>query len=173
MISTKYFLFVGVIVSLMSCTIRSSFQAGTTANITAESIMIPLAENQAAQSPTSMVLDVTEALRDYYQTNSKLIVNSNQQSDLELYATITDFKSQQMSSTAENGGQATHMELIVKVKISYRDNENDDNSIESKTFEQKMPYLATLSLEEAQTSLLPEIIELLTQDIFNSTLARW
>lgn len=173
MTSIKFILLFGMICSIFGCSISSSFQPGTTSNLTAKSIMIPLVENQAAQGPTSLALDVTEALRDYYQTNSKLIVNSNQKSDLELYATVTSFTARQVTSTAKDGGQATQMELIVQMKVQYLDNENPNSSIESLSVQQKMLYAATLSLDEAQTSLLPEIIELMTQDIFNKTLARW
>ncbi len=170
---TRICIFVASLIGFFSCKISSSFQPGTASNITATNIMIPQAENRVAQGPTNLAIDFTEALRDYYQTNSKLIVNSNQQSDLELYTTITSFATRQVSSTAEAGSQAEQMELTVGINIRYIDNENTINSIESITVQQKMNYDAQFTLEEAQADLLPEIIQLLSQDIFNKTIARW
>jgi hypothetical protein len=159
--------------SLGACKISSSFQPGTTGNLTASSILIPLAENQAAQGPTSLSIDFSEKMRDYYQSNSKLIVNSTNVSDLELYLTISDYFARQVQNTATNGGTATQMELIVNVKVRYIDNDNPTNSIENKMFSQKLLYSAELTLDQAQEQILPDILDLLAQEIFNSTLARW
>ena len=59
--------------------------------MTASTILIPMAENQAAQGPTNLGITLTEKIRDYYQTSSKLTVNSNKESDLELYITVSDY----------------------------------------------------------------------------------
>ncbi len=159
--------------AVCSCKISSSFQPGTTSNITANTILIPLAENQSAQGPTSLAIDLSEKVRNYYQTNSKLTVNSSKASDLELYITVSDFFARQVQNTAEVGGTATQMELIVTIKVRYVDNDNASNTIENKSFSQKLLYDADLTLEQAQLKILPDILDLLTQDIFNSTLARW
>lgn len=169
----KYIFTIGILSILGGCTFSSSFQPGTTSNITASSIMIPVVEVKAAQGPTTLSLDFTQAIRDYYQTNSKLIVNSDQRSDLELFAVITTYSAEQINSTAQIGEQAEQMELTVVMKVNYVDNETPENSLPSVTVQQKTPYDAALTLEEAQVSLLPDIIEQMTQDVFNKTLARW
>ena len=158
---------------LLGCKISSSFQPGTTSNMTASTILIPMAENQAAQGPTNLGITLTEKIRDYYQTSSKLTVNSNKESDLELYITVSDYFSRQVLNTAEVGGTATQMELIVTVRYKYIDNENPSNTIENKTKSQKLTYNASLTLEQAETQILPDILDLLVQEIFNETLARW
>jgi len=61
----------------------------------------------------------------------------------------------------------------VVLKVKYVDNDDPNNSIESISVQQKTPYDAELSLEDAQEALMPDIIDLMTQDVFNKTLARW
>lgn len=169
----KIIVFLSICLGLSACKLSSSFQPGTVANLTASSILIPLAENQAAQGPTNLSIDFTEKMRDYYQSNSKLIVNSSKASDLELYITISDFFARQVQNTSTSGGTATQMELVVSVKVKYVDNENAANSIETQVFPQKLLYSADLTLDQAQVKILPDILDLLAQDIFNATIAKW
>jgi polyhydroxyalkanoate synthesis regulator protein len=158
---------------IMACKVSSGFKPGTSGNITASNIMIPIAENLAAQGPTNLSISFTEQIRNYYQSNTKLKVNSNQASDLELYITIKDFFAQQVQNSAVGAGQASQMELIVTVTVKFIDNENKINNLDNKQFSQKLVYNADKTLEQAQTEVLPDILSLLTQDIFNATLARW
>lgn len=158
---------------MCACKVSSGFQPGTTSNITANTVLIPIAENLAAQGPTNLSINFTEKVRDYYQTNSKLTVNSTQASDLELYVTVSDYFSRQVQNTAVEGGAATQMELVVNVKIRFVDNDTPTNTIESKAFSQKLVYSSSLTLAQAETEILPDILDLLVQDIFNETVARW
>ena len=92
LIKRSLFLFtVVLLLTGSSCSVSSSFKpGGSGGDIAASSILIPLLDNDAAQGPTSLSIDFTEILRDYYQSNSKLIVNSDASSDLELTGTIND-----------------------------------------------------------------------------------
>ena len=157
---------------LFSCSFSSSFKAGGKGNdLAANSILIPLFNNNAAQGPTTLTLDLTEQVRDYYLANTKLVVNSNEDSDLELYATIQDFYARQVESSISNG-TATQMELFVVLNVEYIDNNNEDNNV-NQNVTQSLVYSADLTLEEAQDEILPDLLDLLVQQVFNKTVARW
>lgn len=159
-------------VFLVSCSFSSSFKpGGKGGNIIAKSILIPIFENNAAQGPTSLAVDFTEQVRDYYLSNTKLIVNSSELSDLALNIVIADFYAKPLQSSIVNG-IATEMELILSIKVEYIDANNEQNNV-TKTIAQNIVYGAELTLEEAQDANLETILELLTQKVFNETVARW
>lgn len=167
-----FFLVLVILLSYTSCSVSSSFKpGGSGGDIAASSILIPLLDNNAAQGPTSLSIDFTEVLRDYFQSNSKLIVNSDLPSDLELSGTIENLSTRQIQNNIENG-TSTQSELTVQISISYVDNNDEEQNL-NKSFSQSLPYDADLTLEEATDEFLPEILDLLAQDIFNSTVARW
>lgn len=157
---------------LVSCSFSSSFNpGGKGGNITAKSILIPNFVNNAPQGPTSLDVDFTEQVRDYFLSNTKLIVNSSEISDLELNIDITNFYTQPLQSSIVDG-IATEMELILSIKLDYIDTNNEQNNV-SKMLSQNIVYGAELTLEEAQDANLETILELLTQKVFNETVARW
>ena len=175
MVLIKQSLFLFILTALLfstGCSVSSSFKpGGSGGDIAASSILIPLLDNDAPQGPTSLSIDFTEVLRDYFQSNSKLIVNSDLPSDLELTGVINDLSTRQIQNNVEDG-TSTQSELVVRISISYTDNNDPDQNV-TKSFSQTTPYDANLTLDQATDELLPEILDLLAQDIFNSTVARW
>lgn len=170
----KYFL-VGLVLTGLcasSCNFSSSFKAGGKGkNIAANSILIPQFNNNAAQGPTSLGQDLTLDTRDYYQENTKLVVNASGSSDLELYGTIQNVYAQQVAASISNG-TATQMELFLVIKIEFVDNNNPNNSVTERV-SQSQVYSADLTFEDAEESILPDLQDILIQEIFNKTVAKW
>lgn len=166
--------FLTVISALLffSCSFSTSFKAGGKGkNIAANSILIPQFNNNSAQGPTSLGQDLTQEVREYYQSNTKLVVNSDEASDLELYGTVQDVYAKQVSGSVSNG-TATQMELFLVLSVEFIDHNNEDNTT-TERISQSQIYSADLTFEEAQDNILPDLKKLVIQQIFNKTVAKW
>ena len=62
--------------------------------------------------------------------------------------------------------------LTVSVSVKYTNNKDTEQNVE-RTFSAFEDFASTNSLSDVEDGLVPEIINKLTEDIFNATLANW
>ena len=125
--------------------------------------------NRARLINPNLSQQLTEALQDKLTRQTSLdMVEDN--GDLEFEGQITGYETRPMN--IKEGDTAAQTRLTVTVKIKYTDNKNHDNDWE-KTFSAYQDFDSTSMLSDVEDSLITDILEDLTEDIFNASIANW
>ena len=90
--------------------------------------------------------------------------------DLEFSGQITDYVVKPMN--IQSGDLAAQNRLTITVKVKFTNNKDHDQDWE-KTFSQYQDFDSTSSLSSVEDQLVPEIVDKLTDDIFNASVANW
>jgi hypothetical protein len=90
--------------------------------------------------------------------------------DLEFSGQITDYDVRPM--TIVSGDVAAQNRLTIGVKVKFTNNKDHSKDWE-KSFTAYEDYESSQSLSAVESSLVPEIIKKLTEDIFNASVADW
>ncbi|QXP72658.1 LptE family protein [Tenacibaculum sp. HL-MS23] len=160
-------LFITTSIILISCG-AYSFTGGNTGN--AKTIQIDFFPNQAPLIEPTLSQEFTQNLRDLFTRQTNLtLVNSN--GDLHFSGEITDYRITPMSATANQ--TAAQNRLTISVNVIYENKLEEKDNFE-KRFSFYYDYGATQQLSGGVLdTALKEILERITQDIFNASVAKW
>lgn len=151
-----------------SCKISYSF---TGANISADvkTFSVYYFANRARLVNPLLSQQFTEELRDKLQrqTSLKEITDAG---DLEFSGQIEGYEVRPVAIQKED--LAAQNRLTISIKVKYVNNKNHDDDFD-RTFSAYEDFTSTLSLNDIESSLVPEIIKKLTEDIFNASIANW
>ncbi|RKF04389.1 lipopolysaccharide assembly protein [Tenacibaculum lutimaris] len=145
-----------------------SFTGGNTGN--AKTIQVDFFPNQAPVVEPILSQKFTQDLQDLFtrQTNLTLVKTGG---DLHFSGEIVDFRITPMSATAQQ--TAAQNRLTITVNVNYI------NALEEKdNFEKRFSFYYDYGANQLLTgsvleTALDEIIERITQDIFNASVAKW
>ena len=145
-----------------------SFTGGNTGN--AKTIQVDFFPNQAPVVEPILSQKFTQDLQDLFtrQTNLALVKTGG---DLHFSGEIVDFRITPMSATAQQ--TAAQNRLTITVNVNYI------NALEEKdNFEKRFSFYYDYGANQLLTgsvleTALDEIIERITQDIFNASVAKW
>jgi len=90
--------------------------------------------------------------------------------DLEFSGQITDYDVKPMNIQA--GDLASQNRLTITVKVKFTNNKDHEKDWE-KSFSQYEDFDSTSSLSSVEDQLVPQIVDKLTDDIFNASVANW
>lgn len=160
-------LFIITAVSINSCGIYS-FTGGDTGN--AKTIQIDYFPNIATLVEPGLSQKFTEDLQDLFLTQTNLtIVKAN--GDLQFEGEITGYRINPMTATAEQ--TAAQNRLTITVNCRYFNREEESKNFE-KSFSFYYDYPADAQLTGSiLDDAFEEILERITQDIFNASVANW
>ena len=144
--------------------------SGTSIQNDVETINIDYFEYRAEKVNPSLSNDLTEALRTRFRRMTRL-EQVEQDGDLEITGEITGYDVRPASVSAEE--IATQNRLTVSVRVSFTNRKYPEDNFENKTFSAYADYDSTNSLDAVESSLCAEIIEKLSEDIFNASVAQW
>lgn len=152
---------------IVSCGIYS-FTGGDTGK--AKTIQVGFFRNNAPLVEPSLSQKFTQNLQDLFlrQTNLSL-VNSN--GDLRFEGEITGYRIAPMSATAQQTAAQNRLTITVNVRY-FNKFEEKDNFEKSFSFYYDYPATAQLTGGTLDTAF-NEIIERITQNIFNASVAKW
>lgn len=125
--------------------------------------------NRARLVNPSLSQQFTEALQEKLTRQTSLDMLS-ENGDLEFEGQITGYDVRPMN--IKEGDLAAQNRLTVTVKVKYTNNKDRDSDWE-KSFSAYEDYDSSFSLSDKEEELMPEIIEKLTEDIFNASIANW
>lgn len=161
------FLFFITSLVLISCG-AYSFTGGNTGN--AKTIQIDFFPNQAPLVEPTLSQRFTQDLQDLFtrQTNLTLVTAGG---DLHFEGEITGYRVTPMSATANQTAAQNRLTITVNARFTNRLNEKDD-------FEKQFSFYSDFGASEQLTgsvldAALTEILERITQDIFNASVAKW
>ncbi|MDE3236891.1 MAG: hypothetical protein KGO81_13135 [Bacteroidota bacterium] len=133
-----------------------------------KSIKIGFIENKARYVNPQLSPQLTDKLQQKIASQTKLIRTNNDDASLQLSGYISDYS---VSTAAITTQQATANRLTVTVHMTLRntvDNKTDEFDV-SRNFD----FSANLSLQQAESQLLPEVLRTLTDEIFNHVFSNW
>lgn len=139
-------------------------------NTDADSIQIDFFPNQAQLVEPVLTQRFTNDLQDLYTRQTNLTL-TNSKADLFLSGEITGYRVTPMSGTADQTAAQNRLTVTVNVRFANRLKEKDDFE-KSFSFYADFPANAQLVGGVLETAL-DEIVERITQDIFNATVAKW
>ena len=164
-----YFLFILILaVTLKSCGIYSF--TGTNIQADVKTIQIDYFPNNAILVEPSLSQTFTTDLQDLFltQTNLDLVKSGG---DLQFEGEITGYKINPMTATAEQ--TAAQNRLTITVNVRFFNNKFEDDNFE-KSFSHYYDYPANAILSGSSLDdAFKEILERITQDIFNASVAKW
>lgn len=153
--------------TIISCGVYS-FTGGNTGD--AKTIQVDFFPNQAPLIEPSLSQRFTQDLQDLFtrQTNLTLVNNSG---DLHFEGEIVDYRITPMSATSNQTAAQNRLTITVNVRFTNKLVEKDNFE---KRFSFYFDYAASQQLTGAVLdSAFDEIIERITQDIFNASVAKW
>lgn len=164
-----YFSLLTSIFLLTSCGFYSFTGASIPADV--KTYQVNYFENTALLVEPGLDRDFKIALEDLIQNQTNLtLVTSN--GDLIYEGEITDYRISPTTSTAQN--TAAQNRLTISVKLNFYNRKREEDNIENQSFSFFYDFPGSGQLVGSQKATAhEEILDRLTQDIFNATLAKW
>ncbi|MBA4197731.1 MAG: hypothetical protein C0459_09275 [Chitinophaga sp.] len=133
-----------------------------------KTIKIGVLENRARYVNPQLAPQLNDKLQQKIASQTKLTRTNNDNADLQLGGYISGYD---VSTTAITTQQATANRLTVTVHMIVKnlpDNKTDEFDV-SRNFD----FSANLSLEQAQQTLMSDILKNVTDEIFNHLFSNW
>jgi hypothetical protein len=162
------------IISFLVCSIiitscgAYSFTGGSTGD--AKTIQIDFFANQAILVEPNLSQRFTQDLRELFTRQTNLTLTKSN-GDLYFSGEITDYRVTPMSATSDQTAAQNRLTITINVRFVNKLVEKDD-------FEQQFSFYSdfganTVLSGSVQEAAFDEIIERITQDIFNASVAKW
>lgn len=158
-----------------SCMMSYSFQGG---NSRAKNLTIEEFYNNTDLGPANLGQTFTNRLKDYFIQNTNLsIVQSN--GELQLEGVITDYRITQIAPVATgdvnqiNSASSTRLTITVKVNYINTIPDEADMSFKDKSFSFFKDFSNDQNLTDIEESLIRQIFDQISLDIFNASVANW
>jgi hypothetical protein len=168
----KIFKYIIPLISLVllcgGCKVKYSF-TGASISPEAKTVSIAYFPNNAPLVAPILSATLTDALQDKFvkQTRLELV---KEDGDLAFEGEITGYNSTASSISANEYAQLNRLTITVKVKFT---NKYNSKLNYTKTFSQFAEYDSNKLLQEVESTLIPEIVEKLVEDIFNAAVSNW
>ncbi len=156
------------IAGFYSCKISYSF---TGANISADvkTFSVLYFPNRARLINPTLSNDFTEKLKEKMQKQTSL-KEEKETGDLIFEGQITDYDVRPMAIQKED--MAAQNRLTITVRLKYTNNKDHEQDFD-RSFSAYEDFSSSMNLNDVESSIVPEIIEKLIEDIFNATIANW
>lgn len=167
-IHIKYtILIILIAIVITSCKIGYSF-TGASISPDIKTLSVDYFPNHALLVNPSLSQTFTEALKDKFinQTSLELV---NEEGDLQFSGAITRYTTTPAAITGDLATQ-TRLTIIIQVKFV---NTKDSNQDFDKAFSQYADYPSSESLDAVEDQLISDIVEKITDDIFNKSVSNW
>ena len=154
-------------VILTSCRISYSFSGANTGTL--QTVSVDYFKNRAALAPPVLSQFVTEEMRDLVERQTNLILVSGT-GDAHFEGEITAYSTRPMAISG--GDQVELTRFTIGIRVRFTNIQDDELSFEE-TFSQYRDFESKLAFESVATELTDEIIEDITEDIFNRAFVNW
>ncbi len=160
---------IAVMASFYGCKVTYSL-SGAVIPAAATTVSIAYFPNNAPLVAPTLSSTLTEALQDKFSRQTKLdIVRDN--GDLAFEGEIINYTT--APAAISGSEEATENRLTITVKVSFTNIHEPQYSFPPRTFSAFLNYPTSQMLQEAEGTLIPEIVEMLVDDIFNAAVSNW
>ncbi|MGF7231347.1 LptE family protein [Arachidicoccus sp.] len=153
-------------ISLNSCGIYSFHDVSVPDSV--KTIKINYIENKATYVNPRLSSQLTDAFVRLVANQTKLTREDDNNADYVIISTITSYT---VSTSGVSGNQASQNRLTVSVHMKFIDNFKKV----TKEFDvsSNFDFAASLSLQQAESKLMPDILKNLSEAMFNKIFATW
>lgn len=152
-----------------SCTISYKFNGASIDYTKTKSISVADFPNMAESVYPPLSNMFSEALRDKYTRQTKLQLLRNG-GDLDLQGEITGYDYVPLSIGTDALAAQTRLTLTINVRFVNAKNPEDDFE---KRYSSSQTFDSNVMLSDIQDELLTDMIEEITDQIYNDTVAKW
>jgi hypothetical protein len=165
---TMGWLVAGISMLMVSCGIyKFKDTGGLPADV--KTIKIGFIENRARYVNPQVAQKFTDKIQQKIIGNTRLTRTNDDNAHYVLNGTITTYDATQ--TVGVSAQQASTNRLTVTLHMVWR--KNLTNEVEEFDVTRSFDYSANLSLQQAEASLLDEVVRTLTDDIFNRMFSNW
>jgi hypothetical protein len=125
--------------------------------------------NESGQGPTNLSQNMTEKLKAFYQSNTKLLLVPSG-ADWKLEGKIVSFTSTGVAPKANETAGSNRLTMTVKINFV---NTKDEKQNFDQNFSAYQDYEQGKTQFEVESNLSNIIIDMLVQDIFQKTTSNW
>ena len=154
---------------LASCSISYKFNGANINYQTTHSISIADFPNNAPMVNPSLSNNLTEAVRDLFQRQTRLQI-LRKGGDLELEGAIIGYDLTQGAISVDS--YASESKLTIRVQVHFTNNVNPEDSFD-KVYSAWRTFDANLMLSDVQDELCNAICTDIAESIYNDTVAKW
>ncbi len=133
-----------------------------------KTVKVNYIENRARYINPLLSPRLTDKLRQKIVNQTRLS-QTNGEADYEISGIITDYS---VSTSGISDRQASSNNLNVTVSLTFRNRKDEKKNFES-SITRNFPFSSGLSLQQAEAQLNVEIINNLTDEIFNKIFSNW
>ncbi len=167
-ILTKAALLLVCLAAFTGCKVKYSL-SGASISPDAKTVSIARFPNNALLVAPILSSTLTEALQDRFSRQTRLTLIP-EGGDLNFEGEITGYTSVPASISADEYAVKNRLTITVRVRFI---NAIEPNLNYNKTFSAYSEYDSSKLLQEVEPTLIPEIVEMLVEDIFNAAVANW
>jgi Lipopolysaccharide-assembly len=131
-------------------------------------VKVNIIENRATYINPQIAPQLTDKLRQKIVSQTRLKQTNGDNADWEISATITDYS---FSTSGISNQQSVSNRISVNVHVII--NKLRDGLTKEDNISRNFDFPSTLSLQQAEANLLPEMIRGLADDIFNRLFSEW
>ena len=164
---TSVILYILLAMVLSSCGIYSF--TGASIHPDAKTVSVEYFKNNAPIFNPSLSQEITEMLQDKLSSQTPLQLTDGK-GDLQFKGQIIDYSVSPVGLQASE--TAAQNRLTIRVKVEFI-NEFEENYNFNETFTRYADYESSQILSAVESAIVPEIIELITDDIFQKAVVNW
>ena len=153
--------------SLSSCHFKYGFKDVSIPD-TIKTVKVLYIENKARYINPQLSPRLTDKLRQKIVSQTKLSQTNSENADWEITGYITDYS---FSTSAISGQQVANNRLTVGLHITLNNRKADD--IKDYDVSRSFEFKGNQSFQQAEASLLDEILRTMTDEIFNKLFSNW
>ena len=169
--SKKIAMWLGMMLALLavSCTVSYKFNGASINYDKVKTITIEDFANRASYVWGPMAPMFNTDLQDIYVQQTRL-QQVKRGGDLQLAGEITAYDQYNKSVSAEGYSSVVELKMVVNVRFTNNTNHSEDFE---RTFSATCEYDAKQQLSAVQEELVTQMIDDITEQIFNATVANW
>lgn len=158
-----------MILLMVSCSVSYKFNGASIDYSKTKTIQIADFPIRSSYVWAPMASIFNNELKDIFANNTRLIQVRNN-GDLKIEGEITQYSQRNKAVTAE--GTSAQAELSMTVNVRFTNNANHNEDFE-RQFTATTSFETTQSFTAVQEELVTQMIEDITDQIFNATVANW
>jgi hypothetical protein len=154
---------------LAGCRISVSLTGGSV-HPSARTVFVATFPNNASLVNPNLSQEFTTALKDRIQSQTPLTLINTRDADYVFEGAITGYH---ISPIALQGNDVAAMNrLTISVRVAFK-NRFEENLNFEQTFSRFADYSSALNFTNIEAGLMQEIVEFLTEDIYNKAFVNW
>lgn len=157
------------VVAFAGCKISYSF-TGASVDPQVKTVSVAQFENVASMVTPTLATLLTQGLQDQFSRGLGQLMMVREDGDLAFEGEITNYVSVPISVSGDE--YATQNRLTVTVRVRFTNSVQPEYNFD-RTFTVYEDYDAMKLMQEVEPTLLPQIVEKLSEDIFNAAVSNW